>query len=717
MGPRLRVALATIALATAALTPAALTPVGPVGADGNEVPGSPGLSTSITAGLDHTCVRTASGSLRCWGRNQAGQLGHGDTRNLGDDPGEIRSELLAVPLGTRRAALATSAGAAHTCAILDGGTLKCWGNGGVLGDGANTTRGDEPGEMGDALPAAALGSGHTATAVTGGSGHGCAVDDAAGLWCWGNGFQGQLGTGSVSIYFSPVPVSLGTGRTVETVSAGDNHTCALLDDGRLKCWGLGGSGRLGITVPGANANAGDAPGEMGDALPAVDLGTGRTAIAVSAGSRHTCALLDDATVKCWGDNQYGQLGLGDTDDRGDTPGEMGDALAIVPVTASAVEGTVSTPESDPLTGVLVAVLRADDLTLAAAVGDTDSSFTVDVAPGQYFLYVIEATGAYQSGWHGSPTPVTVDAGQTTSVELVPPRARGAVTGTVTETGTGAPLAGVWAVSLATSTGGVERVVATGPGGQYAIDEVAAGSHLLAFVDPAGGHASRFHPDAPAAPGATPVVVAPGAATTADGTLPSQSVPGHGAALSGTVRESGTGAPLADVRVVALRSSDFTMARGTTTNAAGNYTLNVPLGQAFRVAFLDPAGAHASEWYDDQPGTSLATSVAVTSPATAHASLERTTGRLDGTVTRSGGAPAAGVWAVAVGADGVAGAATTGADGGYELAPLSAGTYRVAFVDPATAHTEYWLDAPDHATASVFVIDAGHTTTIDADLGP
>ncbi|MCB1018201.1 MAG: carboxypeptidase regulatory-like domain-containing protein, partial [Acidimicrobiales bacterium] len=432
---------------------------------------------------------------------------------------------------------------------------------------------------------------------------------------------------------------------------------------------------------------------------------------------HTCAVLDDDTLKCWGDNQYGQLGLGDTDDRGDTPGEMGDALAIVPVTASAVEGTVSTPESDPLTGVLVAVLRADDLTLAAAVGDTDSSFTVDVAPGQYFLYVIEATGAYQSGWHGSPTPVTVDAGQTTSVELVPPRARGAVTGTVTETGTGAPLAGVWAVSLATSTGGVERVVATGPGGQYAIDEVAAGSHLLAFVDPAGGHASRFHPDAPAAPGATPVVVAPGAATTADGTLPSQSVPGHGAALSGTVRESGTGAPLADVRVVALRSSDFTMARGTTTNAAGNYTLNVPLGQAFRVAFLDPAGAHASEWYDDQPGTSLATSVAVTSPATAHASLERTTGRLDGTVTRSGGAPAAGVWAVAVGADGVAGAATTGADGGYELAPLSAGTYRVAFVDPATAHTEYWLDAPDHATASVFVIDAGHTTTIDADLGP
>ena len=64
--------------------------------------------------------------------------------------------------------------------------------------------------------------------------------------------------------------------------------------------------RTGVTVP----------GEMGDSLPAVALGTGRTAVAITAGASHTCALLDNGTVKCWGDNDYGQLGLGDTDEPG-----------------------------------------------------------------------------------------------------------------------------------------------------------------------------------------------------------------------------------------------------------------------------------------------------------------------------------------------------------------------------------------------------------------
>ena len=68
---------------------------------------------------------------------------------------------------------------------------------------------------------------------------------------------------------------------------------------------------------------------MGDALPAVNLGTGRTAKMIGAGDHHTCAVLDDDSVKCWGRNDYGQLGLGDTSNRGDGPGEMGDNLPIV----------------------------------------------------------------------------------------------------------------------------------------------------------------------------------------------------------------------------------------------------------------------------------------------------------------------------------------------------------------------------------------------------
>ncbi len=121
-------------------------------------------------------------------------------------------------------------------------------------------------------------------------------------------------------------VDLGTGRTVLSVTAGMEHTCALLDSGDVKCWGDNTHGQLGL---GDTAHRGDGAGEMGDSLPTVDLGTGRTAVSIAAGSFHTCALLDTGNFKCWGFNVFGQLGLGDAASRGDDPGEMGDNLPIV----------------------------------------------------------------------------------------------------------------------------------------------------------------------------------------------------------------------------------------------------------------------------------------------------------------------------------------------------------------------------------------------------
>ena len=107
-------------------------------------------------------------------------------------------------------------------------------------------------------------------------------------------------------------------------------SCALLDDGALKCWGSNYDDQLGL---GDTVSRGDRPGEMGDSLPPVDLGPGRQARAVflgtaaSAGDEHACAVLDDGSVKCWGEG--GALGLGDTRARGSGPGEMGDALPTV----------------------------------------------------------------------------------------------------------------------------------------------------------------------------------------------------------------------------------------------------------------------------------------------------------------------------------------------------------------------------------------------------
>ena len=117
------------------------------------------------------------------------------------------------------------------------------------------------------------------------------------------------------------PVDLGPGRTATAVSAGayaglfsSAPHCAILDNGTVKCWGSGIFGQLGQD---SSDTIGDQAAEVA-ALPPVNLGPGRTATAISAGQGHTCALLDNGTVKCWG---FGPtLGQGTTSDLGDEPG-------------------------------------------------------------------------------------------------------------------------------------------------------------------------------------------------------------------------------------------------------------------------------------------------------------------------------------------------------------------------------------------------------------
>jgi alpha-tubulin suppressor-like RCC1 family protein len=159
----------------------------------------------------------------------------------------------------------------------------------------------------------------------------CAILDDGQVKCWGYNFYGQLGLGDTAnrggapgdMGDNLPAVSLGTGRTAVALSLSYGFSCALLDDHQIKCWGANMNGNLGT---GDTSSHGDAPGTMGDALPAVNLGAGRSALAVGAGAEHVCALLDIRQIKCWGDNPDGELGLGDTMTRGDKPGEMGDNL-------------------------------------------------------------------------------------------------------------------------------------------------------------------------------------------------------------------------------------------------------------------------------------------------------------------------------------------------------------------------------------------------------
>lgn len=294
---------------------------------------------SLAAGGEHVCALLSDGRVKCWGSASQGELGLGDTNKRGDASGEMGASLPSVSLGTGRKAVAIATGNYFTCAILDNGSVKCWGANdfGQLGLGDSSPRGSKPSDMGDALPAVNLGTGRTAKAIGAGLKHVCALLDDDSVKCWGDNWYFQLGLGA----FDPKrgtssgdmgdylpPVALGTGRTVKSLAVGGAAQCALLDNATTKCWGWNAIGQLGL---GDTTIRGESSSTMGNALAALDLGKGRTAKMHAVSSRSACALLDNGTIKCWGEGLHGELGAGlpSTTRFGDNPGEMGDALVAV----------------------------------------------------------------------------------------------------------------------------------------------------------------------------------------------------------------------------------------------------------------------------------------------------------------------------------------------------------------------------------------------------
>lgn len=283
---------------------------------------------SITAGQDFTCAVLDDRSIRCWGDNRRGQLGLGDTKRRGTAPGQMGASLPSVDVAASSVSQLTS-GAAHTCAILNTGRVKCWGDNisGQLGLGDRLRRGDDPGEMGASLPAIQFAPETVPSALSAGSDMTCAVFADKAARCWGLNTAGQAGIGNDS--YDPgsargdiaalAAVDLGPNRRAALISGGGGHNCALLDDGDVKCWGFNGSGQLGT---GDTRARGASPSDMGDALPSVAFGK-RRALSVASGAEHTCALLDDNSVECWGANAEGQLGQGDRLNRGDLPNVVG----------------------------------------------------------------------------------------------------------------------------------------------------------------------------------------------------------------------------------------------------------------------------------------------------------------------------------------------------------------------------------------------------------
>ena len=364
----------------------------------------------IATGADFACALTVDRGIKCWGNNDQGQLGLGDTESRGDEPDEMGDLLPFVDIASANSTTAIEAGSTHVCAIFGKGVLKCWGGNsrGQLGLGDQQDRGNNPGEMGSYLPAVDVAPGHMVKEVALGGEHTCALLDDGSVKCWGHNDQGQLGLGDeidrgddAGEMGNALPfVDLGPGRTAARITAGLNHTCAILDDGSVKCWGDNFAGQLG---QGNTFDRGNSLYEMGSWLSAVNLGTGRTAVKIDAGQDHTCALLDDDSVKCWGQNNLGQLGLGDQNPRGDNSGEMGNALPTVGLGAYLEPASRIAAGSYHNCAIMGSILRCwgDNATGQLGLGDDESRGDDPQEMGIWLPAVAIGTGR---------TPVQVESG-------------------------------------------------------------------------------------------------------------------------------------------------------------------------------------------------------------------------------------------------------------------------------------------------------------------
>jgi alpha-tubulin suppressor-like RCC1 family protein len=263
--------------------------------------------TAVAAGGFHVCVLVSGGGVKCWGSNGGGRLGDGTTSQR-TTPVDVT--------GLTSGVSALAAGNAHTCAVTDGGALKCWGYNafGQVGDGTTTDRLSP-------VDVQSLTSG--VTAGTAAEYFTCALTSGGGVLCWGDNSSGQLGDGTTTSRSTPVPVT-GLTSGIAAVVAGGTHTCVLTTSGGVKCWGNNSHGQLG-------------DGTTTDRVTPVDV-SGLTSgiVAMAAGDRHTCVLTAGGGVRCWGDNGVGQLGDGSAAMFRSTPGDV--ALLTSGVSALAAAG-------------------------------------------------------------------------------------------------------------------------------------------------------------------------------------------------------------------------------------------------------------------------------------------------------------------------------------------------------------------------------------------
>ncbi|MCE7983053.1 MAG: RCC1 repeat-containing protein [Caldilinea sp. CFX5] len=241
---------------------------------------------ALVAGDEHSCGLTTGGAVLCWGANGDGQAGDGS-------PFAYRPPVAV--FGLPSGVLMLAANGSHSCALQNSGGVVCWGNNsaGQLGDGGVTER---------RMPVAVTGLAEVVKAITAGGGHSCAILQSGGVQCWGRNGNGQLGNGANANQTTAVAVT-GLAGPVTALAAGANHTCALLQSGAIQCWGDNANGQLGNQTT------------VSRNVPTAVIGLAGPAKGIAAGLDHTCAILNDGRLQCWGDNARGQLGDSTREDK------------------------------------------------------------------------------------------------------------------------------------------------------------------------------------------------------------------------------------------------------------------------------------------------------------------------------------------------------------------------------------------------------------------
>lgn len=382
--------------------------------DGAAILGSASLSVlgagqeTLAAGDGSTCVISSNGGVQCWG--------YGFDRTAREIIPPAAGVVSLTSVGAYLCAVTNIGGelcfsaannvsgsggagdlvAVESCVLTTAGVVKCAG-------GARSAH-DSGSCCGDSMTLGVVASRSTYTAIVSGRYHKCALTTVGGVECWGYNREGELGDGTTQHRIDPTPV-VGLSSGVVALTAGLQHTCAVTVTGALKCWG------------------GNFFGEIGDGTkwnkrltPVQVSGLTSNVVAASAASYHTCALLRSGAVRCWGNNQAGQLGDGTTADQLTPTTVLSLGGVAVAITAGGAHNCAVLAGSR--------AVRCWGANSSGQIGDgtTTQRLFPRTATGVSAMFRTRAqltTSALGAGWRFLRASYAGDAGHTGASDIVP----------------------------------------------------------------------------------------------------------------------------------------------------------------------------------------------------------------------------------------------------------------------------------------------------------